>query len=783
MDKIKAREQKWQKRWAREKCFVPKNEGPKYYNLIEFPYPSGAGLHVGHMLPYTGMDVMARYWRKKGFDVLYPIGFDSMGISAERYAVKRGLHPSVSVKESINQFLTDVSVMGLSINPDSIIATSDPEFVKWTQWQFIRFFKAGLAYKARRPMNWCPNCKTTFTNEELEDGRCERCKGPIEQKMKEQWNLRITKYADRLVDDLDLVDYPERVKSQQINWIGRSRGAEIDFKIGGEVLTVFTTRPDTVFGATFLVLAPERVLAGKLLGSLKNKDEVEAYIAGAVAKGKFERSDSGREKTGVILDGLCAENPFSGEKMPVFVADYVLANYGSGAIMAVPAHDRRDFDFAKKFGQKIIPVVDGAGEPFEGDGPHVNSGPLDGLDTAEAMKKALEIGARFARPATRYKLEDWGFSRQMYWGEPIPLVYCEKCGWQPVPDSELPVLQPYIKDYSPTEDGESPLARAADWVKARCPKCGGDAMRETDTMPQWAGSSWYFMRYLDPHNGDEFCESGKLRKWMPVDHYNGGMEHTTRHLIYSRFWYKALFDLGLAPTPEPYAKRTSNGLIMAADGRKMSKSLGNVAGSSDVVARAGADACRMAILFLAPWENNANWSEDALTGVQRFLKRAEALADNLGDSESAEHERLRNQLAKDVAERIENMQFNTAIAAMMEYLNAFGSNKMPRACYETLLHALDPFAPHLAEELWEKIGRDDLLVFAPFPIADESKLMRSNVAVAVSVNGRRRSEIIVEVNESKDRAEELARRSVEKYITAPVKKVIHVPGRMINFVL
>jgi leucyl-tRNA synthetase len=791
-DKIKAREAKWQKRWADEKCFVPVNDGskPKFYNLFEFPYPSGTALHVGHMVPFVSMDVMARFRRMLGFDVLFPLGFDSMGIAAERYATKIKKHPSETVAHLISVFMKDSDQIGLSVDPESIISTSDPKFVKWTQWMFIQFFKAGLAYKAELPMNWCPNCLTTFTNEELEDGMCPRCHNRIEKKNKLQWNLEITKYADRLIDDLSLVDYPERVKTAQINWVGRSYGADVDFMVGGDVMTVYTTRVDTIFGATFCVIAPEHKLVEKWLDEKKiqNAPEVESYIKESKLKSEIDRTDATKEKTGVELKGLKAANPYTGAEIPLFISDYVLADYAHGTIMAVPAHDQRDYDFAKKFDLPIIPVLDGGDiseKAWEQDGAHINSGFMNGMNKDDAIAAAIRVGedGGFARGTKKYKMKDWGFSRQMYWGEPIPLVYCPICGWQLVPDDQLPLMQPYMEDYTPTSDGESPLARATDWVNTTCPKCGGHAMRETDTMPGWAGSSWYFLRYLDPNNDKEFCSKEQMEKWMPVDHYNGPMEHVTRHMMYSRFWYKALYDLGLAPGVEPYKKRTINGLMMGADGRKMSKSLGNLVPSSEVVGRAGADACRMTILFLGPFEANKNWSEETLTGVQRFMKRVENLSDNLSETETDDQIRLRNQLARDVGERIENMQFNTAVSAMMEYINEFAGGQMPRACYETLLHCLDPFAPHLAEEMWEKIGHKDMLVFAPFPAADESKLGRSEILIIVSVNGKKRAEISVSSGESRDRIESLAASAAGKFVAGGVKKTIYVPGRMVNFVV
>lgn len=791
--KILEREEKWQKRWREARAFVPKNDGSKqkYYNLIEFPFPSGSGLHVGHMLPYTGMDVMARYKRMRGFDVLYPIGYDSMGISSEKYATKIGKHPRDSVAELIKIFEKDISVMGLSFNPESKFATSDPEYIKWTQWMFIQFFKAGLAYKSELPMNWCPNCRTNLTNEELEDGKCERCHGPVEKKMKLQWNLAMTKYADRLIDDLALVDYPEAVKTMQINWIGRSYGADVDFKVGDDIMTVYTTRVDTIFGVTFCVIAPEHKLVKKWIdeGRVKNVDAVCEYIAAAKAKSEIERTDVTKDKTGVRLDGVMAVNPFNNKEIPVFISDYVLADYGFGAIMAVPAHDERDWDFAKKFGLEIIPVLSG-GEPdkvWTGDGEHINSEFLNGMGKDEAIAAAIKYGSEhgFAKGTKKYKLKDWGFSRQMYWGEPIPMVYCEKCGWQPLPESELPLLQPYMADYKPTEDGESPLARATDWVKTKCPCCGGAAKRETDTMPQWAGSSWYFLRYLDPRNDKEFCARAQLDKWMPVDHYNGGMEHTTRHVLYSRFWYKVFSDLGYVPGVEPYKKRTSNGLIMGADGQKMSKSRGNVVPSSDVVARSGADACRLAILYLGPWEQSANWSEDTLRGVQRFLSRIENLSDNLTDEPlSPKQEFLVNRMIADMTNRIENMKFNTSISAMMEFINEFPGGKMPRRAYEVLIQLLNPFAPHLTEEMWEKLGHKDMLVFESWPVFDESKLTENDMTIVASVNGKRANDFVVPVDISESDLIAAAKSAAARQLAgATVIKTIVVPKKLVNFVV
>ena len=791
--KIHEREAKWQQKWQQTGVFTPKNDGTKqpFYMLAEFPFPSGTGLHGGHMLNYTGCDVMARFRRMQGFDVLYPLGFDSLGISAENYATKIGKHPSVVVRELVEKFTKNMLDMGWSIDLNSQVATSDPEFIKWTQWMFIQFFRAGLAYKSMLPMNWCPNCRTTLTNEELEDGKCNRCHGDVEVREKMQWNLAITKYADKLLDGLNMVDYPDKVKRDQINWIGRSTGADVDFRVGDDVMTVYTTRVDTIFGVTFCAIAPEHKLLAKWLdeGRITNADAVRAYIKESATKSEFDRTDATKDKTGVKLEGIMAVNPFTGAEIPVFVADYVLVNYAHGTIMAVPAHDGRDWDFAKKFGLKIIPVLAG-GEPdkvWEGDGAHINSGFLDGMGKADAIAAAIKVGEErgFARPKVRYRMGDWGFSRQMYWGEPIPLVYCEKCGWVPVPESELPLMQPHMEDFRPTEDGESPLARATDWVNVPCPCCGEMAKRETDTMPQWAGSSWYFLRYLDPKNDKEFCSREQMEKWMPVGHYNGGNEHNTRHLIYSRFWHRALFDLGYVNTPEPYHKRTTNGLLMGADGKKMSKSAGNGFQVDEKVAEVGADAARVTVLSLGPWDSNVNWSEGALAGVQRFLKRVENLADNLTDAPMTdEQERLMNKLIADATERLENMKFNTTISAMMEYINAFPGGTMPRPAYEALLQVLNPFAPHLTEEMWEKIGHDEMLVFTPWPTFDATKLVETSMTIVASVNGKRAADFVVPADADDATIVEAARAAAaSKLADVEIIKTIVVPKKLVNFVV
>ena len=791
--KVIERESKWQKRWRDARAFVPKNDGskPRFYNLVEFPFLSGAGLHAGHLLIYTGMDVMSRYRRHLGYDVLYPMGFDAMGIAAEHYATKIGKHPADVAAELKESYARVIDQAGWSVNPETRVATSDPEYVKWTQWMFIQFFKAGLAYKSALPMNWCPNCRTTLTNEELEDGKCPRCHGDIEKKEKLQWNLALSKYADKLLDGLNGLDFDERVKKDEINLIGKSRGADVDFKVGDDVMTIYTTRVDTIFGVTFCVIAPEHKLLRKWLddGRIENKDEVENYIKESAAKTEIERTDATKEKTGVELKGIRAINPFNGAEIPVFTSDYVLVDYAYGTIMAVPAHDERDWDFAKKFGLEIIPVLDG-GEPdkvWTGDGKHINSGFLNGLGKEDAIAAAIKFGSEhgFARGTVKYKLKDWGFSRQMYWGEPIPLVYCEKCGWQPVPDNELPVMQPYMTDYRPTDEGESPLARATDWVNTTCPKCGGHAIRETDTMPGWAGSSWYFLRYLDPKNDKEFCSRDQMEKWMPVTHYNGGHEHNTRHLIYSRFWQHALYDLGLVNTPEPYAKRTAQGLVLGSDGYKISKSRGNGFQVTELLDSVGADVARVTILSLGPWKNNTIWSDGALAGVQRFLKRIEAFADNLTDDALTQaQEKLVNKLIADVTDRISNMGFNTSVSAMMEFINEFPGGKMPRKAYEILIQLLNPFAPHLTEEMWEKLGHEGMLVFEPWPTYDAAKLVDTEMTVVVSVNGKRANDFVVPVEISESDLIAAAKSAAERQLTgATIIKTIVVPKKLVNFVV
>ena len=747
-------------------------------------------MHVGHIKAYSSLEVISRMRRMQGYNVLFPMGFDAMGIAGEHYATKIGRHPADVANELKAAYSDMIDRVGWSVSPDTRVSTSDPEYIKWTQWMFIQFWRAGLAYKSALPMNWCPNCKTNLTNEELEDGKCERCHGPVEKKMKVQWNLALSKYSQKLLDGLNDVNFDERIKKDEINLIGKSNGADIDFRVDDDIMTVYTTRPDTIFGVTFCVIAPEHKLLRKWLdaGKIKNASEVEAYIKASAAKSEIERTDATKEKTGVKLDGIMAINPFNGREIPVFTSDYVLVDYAYGTIMAVPAHDGRDWDFAKKFGLEIIPVLDGGApnQVWEGDGPHINSEFMNGMEKATAIAAAIKYGEEkgFARGTTKYKLKDWGFSRQMYWGEPIPMIYCEKCGWQPVPDDQLPVMQPYMMDYRPTDQGESPLARATDWVNVPCPCCGAPARRETDTMPGWAGSSWYFLRYIDPKNDATFCDPQKMANWMPVTHYNGGHEHNTRHLIYSRFWHHALFDLGLVNTAEPYARRTAQGLLMGNDGYKMSKSRGNGFMVADLVASVGADAGRVAVLSLGPWENNTVWTDGALAGVQRFLKRVENMADNLTDvSMNADQERIVNRLIADVTERIDGMRFNTAISAMMEYMNQFGAS-MPRPAYEALIQVLNPFAPHLTEEMWQRLGHDKMLALSDWPTFDPSKLVETEMTVVVAVNGKRAADFRVPVDVAEPDLISAAKNAAgAKLAGAEIIKTIVVPKKMVNFVV
>ena len=754
-------EKKWQTKWKDEKtfaCQTGEQDKPKFYGLVEFPYPSGNGLHVGHARPYTAMDVVARKRRMDGYNVLFPIGFDAFGLPTENYAIKNHIHPAIVTKQNIANFTKQLHMLGYSFDWDRVIDTTDPTYYKWTQWIFLQLYKHGLAYKTTMPVNWCTSCKCVLANEEVVEGVCERCGSPVIRKEKSQWMLKITAYAQRLIDDLDDLDYIERVKIQQKNWIGRSTGAEVTFKATtGEDIVVYTTRPDTLFGATYMVLSPEHALVKQWLdaGKLANADEVVAYQKVAASKSDLERTELNKEKTGVKLDGVRGINPVNGKEIPIFISDYVLSTYGTGAIMAVPAHDDRDWEFAKKFGCEIIEVVAG-GEDVQkaaftakdDTGILVNSDFLNGLTVKEAIPvitKWLEE-QKIGHAQVNYKLRDWVFSRQRYWGEPIPMVLCEKCGWQPLPEDQLPLLLPEVESYEPTDDGESPISKMTDWVNTTCPCCGGPAKRETDTMPQWAGSSWYFLRYMDPHNDKALASPEALNYWSPVDWYNGGMEHTTLHLLYSRFWHKFLYDIGVVPTKEPYHKRTSHGMILGEGGEKMSKSRGNVVNPNDIIEQYGADTMRTYIMFIGDFEKAAAWSANGVKGCKRFLDRVWNLAtdqEHTGDEYSKVNEAAVHKAIKKVSEDIEAMKFNTAIATLMALVNDFYANGASRGDMKALLLMLSPFAPHMCEELWEMAGYGGQVCLQPWPEYDESKTVAATAKMAVQVSGKVRANIEV----------------------------------------
>ncbi len=754
-------EKKWQTKWKDEKtfaCQTGEQDKPKFYGLVEFPYPSGNGLHVGHARPYTAMDVVARKRRMDGYNVLFPIGFDAFGLPTENFAIKNHIHPAKVTHDNIANFSKQLHMLGYSFDWDRVVNTTDPSYYKWTQWIFLQLYKHGLAYKTTMPVNWCTSCKCVLANEEVVEGVCERCGSPVIRKEKSQWMLKITAYAQRLIDDLDDLDYIERVKIQQKNWIGRSTGAEVTFKATtGEDIVVYTTRPDTLFGATYMVLSPEHALVKQWLdaGKLANADEVVAYQKVAASKSDLERTELNKEKTGVKLDGVRGINPVSGKEIPIFISDYVLSTYGTGAIMAVPAHDDRDWEFAKKFGCEIIEVVSG-GEDVQkaaftakdDTGILVNSDFLNGLTVKEAIPvitKWLEE-QKIGHAQVNYKLRDWVFSRQRYWGEPIPMVLCEKCGWQPLPEDQLPLLLPEVESYEPTDDGESPISKMTDWVNTTCPCCGGPAKRETDTMPQWAGSSWYFLRYMDPHNDKALASSEALNYWSPVDWYNGGMEHTTLHLLYSRFWHKFLYDIGVVPTKEPYHKRTSHGMILGEGGEKMSKSRGNVVNPNDIIEQYGADTMRTYIMFIGDFEKAAAWSANGVKGCKRFLDRVWNLAtdqEHTGDEYSKVNEAAVHKAIKKVSEDIEAMKFNTAIATLMALVNDFYANGASRGDMKALLLMLSPFAPHMCEELWEMAGYGGQVCLQPWPEYDESKTVAATAKMAVQVSGKVRANIEV----------------------------------------
>ena len=792
-------ERKWQDRWAKAGCYhaVTGDPKPKYYALVEFPYPSGQGLHVGHARPYTAMDVVARKRRMEGYNVLFPMGYDAFGLPTENYAIKNHIHPAKVTHDNIANFTKQLKMLGYSFDWDRVVDTTDPGYYKWTQWIFLQLFKKGLAYKTSMPVNWCTSCKCVLANEEVVNGVCERCGSEVIRKEKSQWMLKITEYAQRLIDDLDQVDFIERVKTQQKNWIGRSTGAEVTFNTTqGDELVVYTTRPDTLFGATYMVLSPEHPYINKWKDVLTNWDDVTAYVEAAARKSDFERTELVKEKTGVKLEGVKGINPVNGKEIPIFISDYVLVSYGTGAIMAVPAHDDRDWEFAKKFGCDIIEVVQGGDiekEAFtlkDDTGIMVNSDFLNGLTVKDAipvMKKWLtEKG--IGHEKVNYKLRDWVFSRQRYWGEPIPLVKCPKCGWVPLPEDQLPLLLPEVDSYEPTDNGESPLAPMTDWVNTTCPHCGGPAQRETDTMPQWAGSSWYFLRYMDPHNDKALASPEALKYWGQVDWYNGGMEHTTLHLLYSRFWHKFLYDLGVVPFAEPYHKRTSHGMILGEGGEKMSKSRGNVVNPNDVVDQYGADTMRTYIMFIGDFEKAAAWSDNAVKGCKRFLDRIWNLADQVKDADAygKDNEAAIHKTIKKVSDDIENMKFNTAIAALMSLTNQFYDKGVNKAEFKTMLQLLSPFAPHMADELWERFGFEGMACTSSWPVYDESKTVASEVTIAVQVGGKLKTTVTIPTDSEQDAvlAVVTADSKIQKLMEGKdLVKVIHVPNKLMNLIL
>jgi leucyl-tRNA synthetase len=791
-------EKKWQGIWEEKGVFHAKNDFslPKYYALVEFPYPSGQGLHVGHPRPYTAMDIVARKRRLEGYNVLYPMGWDAFGLPTENFAIKNHIHPEKVTHDNVARFKKQMQSLGLSFDWSREINTTDPDYYKWTQWIFLQLFKKGLAYKKEMSVNWCTSCKVVLANEEVVNGVCERCGGEVVRKVKSQWMLKITDYAQKLLDDLDGLDYIERVKTQQRNWIGRSEGAEVKFgTTSGDELIVYTTRPDTLFGATYMVISPEHPIIDKWSSKLSNLDEILAYREEAARKSDFERAEVQKDKTGVELRGVRAINPVNGREIPIFVSDYVLMTYGTGAIMAVPAHDTRDWEFARKFDLPVIEVVKGGDVEKEAftdcaTGIMVNSGFLDGLSVEQAKKKItawLKDNGK-GEPKVNYKLRDWVFSRQRYWGEPIPLVKCDKCGWVPVPDDQLPLRLPEVSSYEPTENGESPLAHMTDWVETTCPRCGGKAKRETDTMPQWAGSSWYFLRYCDPHNDKEFASQEALRYWLPVDWYNGGMEHTTLHLLYSRFWHKALYDMGYVPVPEPYQKRTSHGMILGNNGEKMSKSRGNVVNPDEVVAQYGADTMRLYEMFVGDFEKAAPWSDTGIKGCKRFLERVWALQDMVkdGDGFSKELEAPLNRCIKKVGEDIENLKFNTAVAAMMSFINDVAAKgSVTRGELRVFLLLLNPFAPHITEEMWSIENFGGMVTDQKWPEYDEAKCVDENVTIAVQVCGKLRGTATIPSGAGEEQALEAAKalpRVASQLEGRSVVKVIFVPGKLINIV-
>lgn len=797
---FKAIEKKWQDKWEETGAFHAETNSkkPKYYTMIEFPYPSGAGLHVGHPRSYTALDIIARKRRMDGYNVLYPIGWDAFGLPTENFAIKNKVHPKIVTAKNIANFTRQLKMLGFSFDWSREINTTDPSYYKWTQWIFLQLFKHGLAYKQEMPINWCTGCKVGLSNEEVVNGVCERCGSEVVQKRKSQWMLKITEYAQRLIDDLDDVNYLEKIKTQQKNWIGRSEGAEVKFKLStGDEMIVYTTRADTLFGATYTVMSPEHPLIEKMKDSITNYDEVLAYKTEAAKKSEFERTELAKEKTGVKLEGIYAVNPANGAKLPVFISDYVLVTYGTGAIMAVPAHDSRDWDFAKKFNLPIIEVVSGGKNVQEEaytdvyKGNMVNSEFLNGLPVKEAIPTMIEWLEKqgLGKRKVNFKLRDWVFSRQRYWGEPIPLVHCDKCGWVPIPESELPLELPEIETFEPGENGESPLAKAYDWIETTCPCCGGKAQRETDTMPQWAGSSWYFLRYMDPHNDEALASKEALEYWSPVDWYNGGMEHTTLHLLYSRFWHKFLYDIGVVPTKEPYMKRTSHGMILGENNEKMSKSRGNVVNPDEVVEEFGADAFRTYEMFIGAFDQSTPWSQQGLKGCYKFLERVWNLQSIVNDEEgySADLEKNINKAIKKVGEDFERMKFNTAIATMMSLVNDFSKKgSVTKDEYKTLITLLNPVAPHMTEELWLTYGNGELLSLQPWPKYDEGKTVDDEIEIVVQINGKIKDKLMIPAGLDKDGTQEAAMNTekIKGLIEGKnVVKVIAVPGKLVNIVV
>lgn len=797
---FKAIEKKWQDKWEETGAFHAETNSkkPKYYTMIELPYPSGAGLHVGHPRSYTALDIIARKRRMEGYNVLYPIGWDAFGLPTENFAIKNKVHPKIVTAKNIANFTRQLKMLGFSFDWSREINTTDPSYYKWTQWIFLQLFKHGLAYKQEMPINWCTGCKVGLSNEEVVNGVCERCGSEVVQKRKSQWMLKITEYAQRLIDDLDDVNYLEKIKTQQKNWIGRSEGAEVKFKLStGDEMIVYTTRADTLFGATYTVMSPEHPLIEKMKDSITNYDEVLAYKTEAAKKSEFERTELAKEKTGVKLEGIYAVNPANGAKLPVFISDYVLVTYGTGAIMAVPAHDSRDWDFAKKFNLPIIEVVSGGKNVQEEaytdvyKGNMVNSEFLNGLPVKEAIPTMIEWLEKqgLGKRKVNFKLRDWVFSRQRYWGEPIPLVHCDKCGWVPIPESELPLELPEIETFEPGENGESPLAKAYDWIETTCPCCGGKAQRETDTMPQWAGSSWYFLRYMDPHNDEALASKEALEYWSPVDWYNGGMEHTTLHLLYSRFWHKFLYDIGVVPTKEPYMKRTSHGMILGENNEKMSKSRGNVVNPDEVVEEFGADAFRTYEMFIGAFDQSTPWSQQGLKGCYKFLERVWNLQSIVNDEEgySADLEKNINKAIKKVGEDFERMKFNTAIATMMSLVNDFSKKgSVTKGEYKTLITLLNPVAPHMTEELWLTYGNGELLSLQPWPKYDEGKTVDDEIEIVVQINGKIKDKLMIPAGLDKDGTQEAAMNTekIKGLIEGKnVVKVIAVPGKLVNIVV